>query len=94
MTDDHIFIDSLGTRIAGREAMRKGWAAYFAMVPDYALAIDETFTQGDTVVLLGTAHGTYAPDGVLQPRTRLADPRGLAGRRPRNADRGMARLRR
>jgi len=38
MTDDHIFIDSLGRAVRGREAMRAGWQGYFAMCPDYRVS--------------------------------------------------------
>jgi ketosteroid isomerase-like protein len=34
MTEDHVFIDSLRTRIAGRDQMKKGWEGYFGMVPE------------------------------------------------------------
>ena len=36
MTEDHVFIDALGTRVAGRQQMQKGWQGYFSMVPDYS----------------------------------------------------------
>ena len=66
MTPEHRFIDALGTAVEGREKMRAAWAAYFRMVPDYTIAIDETLSDGPLVVMLGTAQGTYSPDG--QPR--------------------------
>jgi ketosteroid isomerase-like protein len=64
MTDDHRFVDSLGRVMAGREVMRAGWAGYFQMVSDYTLEPAEWFTDGQVVVLVGTAGGTYSPDGV------------------------------
>ena len=74
MTEDHVFIDSLGMRVEGRQRMVKGWQAYFSMVPDYSIAIDETFASGDVVVLLGTAQGTYASGGPLQPENKWRTP--------------------
>ena len=74
MTDDHRFVDSLGTVIAGRDSMRAGWAAYFAMVPDYTLEPAEWFADGDVVLLVGTADGTYSPDGVGGPDRRWQTP--------------------
>lgn len=85
MTENHRFIDSLGNAVEGREKMRAGWAGYFRMVPDYTIAIDETFTNADpstpvagatfaqddkqrggaVVVMIGSAQGTYSPDGAL-----------------------------
>jgi ketosteroid isomerase-like protein len=41
MAPTHRFIDSLGNTVEGREKMREGWAAYFRMVPDYSVAIEE-----------------------------------------------------
>ena len=60
MTSDHLFIDSLGHTARGAESIREGWNLYFQMVPDYTIEIEEEFTDGDRVVLLGMAHGTYA----------------------------------
>src|SRR5579871_4859015 len=47
MSPNHRFIDSLGNTTEGREKMRQSWAAYFRMVPDYSVAIEE-FYHGDT----------------------------------------------
>ena len=65
MTENHRFIDSLGNIVEGREKMRAGWAGYFHMVPDYAIAIDETYEKDAVVVMVGSAQGTYSPDGAL-----------------------------
>jgi ketosteroid isomerase-like protein len=74
MTEDHAFIDSLGARVAGREAMRAGWAGYFRMVPDYSITVTETHGAGSVVILLGTAQGTLAVDGRLFPENRWQTP--------------------
>jgi uncharacterized protein (TIGR02246 family) len=74
MTDDHRFTDSLGNIVSGREAMQAGWAGYFGMVPDYRLEPREWFTDGPLVVMLGTAGGTYAPDGVRAPERAWSTP--------------------
>ena len=74
MTEDHVFIDSLGQAVRGREKMRAGWAAYFRMVPDYSIAVEETFCDGPVVVMLGVAQGTYAPDGQLREENRWKTP--------------------
>jgi ketosteroid isomerase-like protein len=60
MSDDHVFIDALDNRIAGRAAMRSGWEQYFALVPDYWIKIDRTLQDDRGVALFGTAGGTYA----------------------------------
>jgi ketosteroid isomerase-like protein len=65
LTPDAELVDSLGSRIEGRERLRSAWEGYFRMVPDYRIAHDEIFCQGDTVVLCGSAQGTLAKDGTL-----------------------------
>jgi len=74
MSDDHRFVDSLGTVVQGREKMRDGWAGYFRMVPDYTATVDETFSEGAIVVMLGSAEGTYAKDGQLLPENFWRTP--------------------
>jgi ketosteroid isomerase-like protein len=74
MTEDHVFIDSLGARVAGREAMRAGWIGYFRMVPDYTITVTEAFSAGAIVVLLGTAQGTLAADGRILPENHWQTP--------------------
>jgi uncharacterized protein (TIGR02246 family) len=74
MTEDHVFIDSLGTRVTGRQNMQKGWEGYFSMVPDYTITIDETLADGSVVVMLGAAQGTYSSGGPLKPENRWQTP--------------------
>ena len=74
MIDEHRFIDSMGNAIEGREKMRAGWSKYFAMVPDYTVAIEETICDGPIVVMLGVAGGTYTHDGQLKPENRWSTP--------------------
>jgi ketosteroid isomerase-like protein len=76
MTQDHLFIDSLGQQVRGREKMRAGWRSYYAFCPDYWVSHEEVFQNGDTVAVFGEAGGTIAADGKLPPeskwRTRAA----------------------
>jgi ketosteroid isomerase-like protein len=74
MAPGHRFVDSLGAVVEGREKMRAGWAGYFRMVPDYTIAVEESYSDGPVVVMLGMAQGTYAPDGVLRPENRWETP--------------------
>jgi uncharacterized protein (TIGR02246 family) len=60
MTEDHVFIDSLGNQVRGREAMRKGWRSYYAMCPDYRASHKEIFASGNIVAVFGTAGGTIS----------------------------------
>lgn len=74
MSPAHRFTDSLGNIVEGRDKMRSGWAAYFRIVPDYALAIDEFYVNGPAVVMLGWAQGTYSADGSLKEENRWRTP--------------------
>jgi len=70
MTEDHRFIDSMGTIVNGRANMKQGWIGYYKLVPDYGINIAETFSTGSTVVFIGKAFGTYTSDGKLKPENR------------------------
>jgi len=77
MAPEHRFVDSLGNVVLGREKMRAGWAGYFKMVPDYSIAVEERFSDGPLVLLLGVAEGTYAPDGELKAENHWKTPVAL-----------------
>jgi hypothetical protein len=63
MSNRHALIDSLGHRLAGdRDTMRAVWAGYFQMVPDYSIQTSATFVRRQTVIVLGTASGSYVPE--------------------------------
>lgn len=74
MSPTHRFVDSLGKVIEGREKMREGWAAYFRMVPDYSVAIEEVYPSDPVVIMIGIAQGTYSRDGKLHPENRWQTP--------------------
>jgi uncharacterized protein (TIGR02246 family) len=74
LTPDHVFIDSLGTRITGREVMREGWRAYLRMVPDYRLSVVKVFGDGADVVVIGEAQGTWSADGSLHAHNAWVTP--------------------
>jgi ketosteroid isomerase-like protein len=52
MTDDHRFVDPLGTVARGRDSMRVGWSHYFRMVPDYTISIEHGFASESRVVYM------------------------------------------
>jgi ketosteroid isomerase-like protein len=70
MTEDHVFIDSLGQSVSGREKMRSGRRGYFAFCPDYWLSHEEVFPGGKLVAVFGAAGGTIAADGKLPPENK------------------------
>jgi len=57
MSEQHRFMDSMGTVFEGPETMHRGWTKYFQIVPDYSVAVEETFCDGTVVVMLGKAEG-------------------------------------
>ncbi len=59
MSVRHRFVDSLGSVVEDREAMRLGWRACFGMFPDYRIDIRGVATAAGTVVLTGVASGTF-----------------------------------
>jgi hypothetical protein len=74
MGPGHRFVDSLGNVVEGVEKLREGWKAYFRMVPDYAVAIEETYPSERAVVMLGMAQGTFTRNGTLHPENRWQTP--------------------
>ena len=74
MTPDHVFVDSDGSETRGRDQMRAGWAQYFRMFPDYRIDVQETYSRGRVVVLVGTAEGTYAVAGELRTENHWCVP--------------------
>jgi ketosteroid isomerase-like protein len=58
MSADHVFVDSLGNRVAGASSMEAGWRGYFAMCPDYWIRIDHVVADEGIVLAAGEAGGT------------------------------------
>jgi ketosteroid isomerase-like protein len=67
MTEDHIFIDSLGASVRGRDKMPAGWRAYFAMCPDYRVSHEDILHTGNIVAAFGSAGGTIREIGWKTP---------------------------
>jgi ketosteroid isomerase-like protein len=70
MTEDHVFIDSLGNTVRGREKMRSAWQGYFSFCPDYWVTHEEIFDNGKSVAVFGAAGGTIAASGKLPPENK------------------------
>ncbi|NTW31542.1 MAG: nuclear transport factor 2 family protein [Bacteroidetes bacterium] len=59
MSEEHVFTDSQGNIIQGRENMKKAWELYFEWFPDYTIEITDVI-QGETcVAAFGFANGTF-----------------------------------
>jgi ketosteroid isomerase-like protein len=74
MTEDHVFIDSLGQSVCGREKMRAAWRGYFGLCPDYRVAHDEILQGANMVAVFGTAGGTIAAAGTLPAENQWRTP--------------------
>ena len=70
MTVDHLFIDSLGQSVRGRERMQAAWRDYYALCPDYWVSHEEIFQNGNLVAVFGSAGGTIAAYDELPPENR------------------------
>ena len=74
MAPGHKFVDSLGVE-SPRPAIEEGWRRYFAMVPDYWIRVGRTLHDGNRVVLIGKAGGTFVPPGgIMKAANRWETP--------------------
>jgi uncharacterized protein (TIGR02246 family) len=74
MTEDHLFVDALGNKVQGREAMRKAWTGYLHWFPDYRVSHEEILSDGNLVAAFGSAEGTYALKGKLTKSNHWSAP--------------------
>jgi uncharacterized protein (TIGR02246 family) len=61
MTDDHIFVDSLGKRMNDKEQIHDAWQKFIDMFPDYEISVTDILHKGNVVGIFGKASGTYTP---------------------------------
>jgi ketosteroid isomerase-like protein len=66
LTEDSVFIDSLGNKVQGIGKLRQAWQGYFNMVPDYTISHSEILAHGETVAIFGSAQGTFSKDGKMK----------------------------
>ena len=74
MTEDHVFIDSLGQAVRGRAAMRKGWQGYYAFCTDYWVSHEDILQSGNMVAVFGAAGGTISVNGKLLGENKWQTP--------------------
>ena len=67
-TADHVFIDSLGSRLSGRERLEQAWSGYFALFPDYRIEVESVASQDMLAIACGFASATHA---ASQKRWRI-----------------------
>ncbi|HEX2329115.1 MAG TPA: nuclear transport factor 2 family protein [Candidatus Angelobacter sp.] len=73
-TDDSVFVDSIGSKVRGRDKLKNAWEGYLKVVPDYRISHEEIFGHGDTVAVFGSAGGTFAPDGKIVEENQWHTP--------------------
>ena len=56
MSADHRFVDAQDNRLEGRERIEAAWEEFFRLFPGYRIEIEEIFSNGPTVVVIGYAH--------------------------------------
>ncbi len=64
MAEDHGFIDSLGNRVVGRDAMIAGWRGYLGMFPDYRIRVEAMMVEAGEAMFWGGAEGTLHRGGA------------------------------
>ena len=74
MTEDHVFVDSLGQTVRGHETMRKGWQDYYVFCPDYWVSHEDIFQNGNIVAVFGMAGGTISVNGKLPAGNKWQTP--------------------
>jgi ketosteroid isomerase-like protein len=74
MTEDHVFTDSLGNTVRGRESMRAAWRGYYGLCPDYWISHEAIFQNGSAVAVFGAAGGIIAANGTLPPENKWRTP--------------------
>jgi ketosteroid isomerase-like protein len=58
-TADHIFVDSLGSRLSGQEELKQAWAGYFSLFSDYRIEVEAVASQNEVVLACGFASATH-----------------------------------
>jgi ketosteroid isomerase-like protein len=53
MTDDHAFIDSLGSVVSGKPTVLAAWSSFFRAFPDYRNEFERHREAGDVVAIQG-----------------------------------------
>lgn len=74
LTEGHRFVDPGGLVVDGRNQTLAAWTRFLHFVPDYRIDVEETFAKGSLVVVLGSARGTYSPQGWLRAANSWSAP--------------------
>jgi ketosteroid isomerase-like protein len=76
MTDDHVFIDSVGGRVEGMQRCLAAWRGFFDAFPDYRNVFTSMSASADMVVVTGrSVCSEPALDGPALWTARIRDGR-------------------
>ena len=75
MAPDHLFVDSAGSTVAGRDACRAAWASFFESFPDYRNVFEtiDVFPDGEIVATGRSVCSFEALDGPARWHTSVAN---------------------
>jgi ketosteroid isomerase-like protein len=65
MAEGHVFVDSLGNSVIGRDQAREAWRGFYAFCPNFSVSHHAMIVNGNQVAVFGEADGTIAVAGVL-----------------------------
>lgn len=65
LTDEHLFVDSMGSVATGKDTLLKAWKGYFDWFPDYKITLEHTYIEDNSIALFGKASGTFDVNGKL-----------------------------
>ena len=74
MTEDHLFKDSDGSEVRGRQDVVAAWTAFFSAVRAYKVCVQEVFRARHIVVIVGTAEGFCASSSACARESRWCVP--------------------
>jgi len=66
MAPDHLFVDSTGAMVAGRDACRAAWASFFESFPDYRNVFETIDVLADSEVV-ATGRSVCAFEALAGP---------------------------
>src|SRR5207237_10232223 len=60
-TTDHVFIDSLGSKLSGHKQLEQSCSGYFSLFPDYCIEVESAIPSGTLLLACCIASATHPP---------------------------------
>jgi ketosteroid isomerase-like protein len=61
MDEDHVFIDTAGTRTEGKSACKETWRGFFEQFPDYRNIFENPEKHDGSVIVVGESVCSFGP---------------------------------